>query len=150
MRAEEFARRRRQLMKMMGEGSIAVLPAAAEKPRNRDVVYPFRQDSDFYYLTGFAEPAAVAVLAPGRADGEFVLFCRDRDPERETWDGRRAGQEGAIERFGADDAFPIDDIDDILPGLMERGERVFYTMGEHGDFDQRMIGWVNRLRAHGQ
>lgn len=150
MKATEFARRRRQLLKMMGEGTIAILPAAPERPRNRDVVYPFRQDSDFFYLTGFAEPQSVAVLVPGRASGEFVLFCRDRDPERETWDGRRAGQEGAIERFGADDAFGIDDIDDILPGLMEHGERVFYTMGIHPEFDQRMIGWVNTLRARGQ
>ncbi|MEO1574904.1 MAG: Xaa-Pro aminopeptidase [Pseudomonadota bacterium] len=150
MKADEFARRRRQLMRLMGEGSVAILPAAPERPRNRDVVYPYRQDSDFVYLTGFEEPRSVAVLAPGRAGGEFILFCRDRDPERETWDGRRAGQEGAVARYGADDAFGIDDIDDILPGLMEHGERVFYTMGVHPRFDQRIIGWMNSLRERSQ
>jgi Xaa-Pro aminopeptidase len=150
MKSAEFSRRRRQLMRLMGERSIAILPAAPERPRNRDVVYPFRQDSDFVYLTGFTEPQSVAVLVPGRTSGEFILFCRDRDPERETWDGRRAGQEGAVRDFGADDAFGIDDIDDILPGLMEHGERVFYTMGIHPQFDQQMIGWMNTLRARGQ
>ncbi|MFK7886642.1 MAG: aminopeptidase P N-terminal domain-containing protein [Gammaproteobacteria bacterium] len=150
MSASEFARRRRQLMRLMGERSIAILPAAPERSRNRDVVYPFRQDSDFVYLTNFTEPQSVAVLVPGRDSGEFILFCRDRDPERETWDGRRAGQEGAVRDFGADDAFGIEDIDDILPGLMEHGERVFYTMGIHPQFDQQMIGWMNTLRARGQ
>ncbi len=150
MKADEFARRRRQLMRMMGEGSIAILPAALERARSRDVHYPYRQDSDFFYLTGFAEPSSVVVLVPGREEAEFIIFCRDRDPVRETWDGRRAGQEGAVEVYGADDAFPIDDIDDILPGLMEHGERVFYTMGVHPEFDQRVIGWVNSLRDRGQ
>ncbi|MEM6640435.1 MAG: aminopeptidase P N-terminal domain-containing protein [Pseudomonadota bacterium] len=150
MKLAEFARRRRQLMRLMGENSIAILPAAPERRRNRDVFYPYRQDSDFYYVTGFDEPRSVAVLVPGRAGGEFILFCRDRDPERETWDGRRAGQEGAVERYGADDAFGIDDLNDILPGLMEQRERVFYTMGARPKFDQRVIGWMNDLRARGQ
>ena len=116
MRKDEFARRRRQLMKMMGKGGIAILPAVPEKARNSDVLYHYRPDSDFFYLTGFAEPEAVAVLIPGRAQAEYVLFVRDRDPARETWDGRRAGPEGATRDYGADDAFPIGDIDDILPG----------------------------------
>ena len=146
MRKDEFARRRRQLMKMMGKGGIAILPAAPEKARNSDVLYHYRPDSDFYYLTGFAEPEAVAVLIPGRPHGEYVLFVRDRDPARETWDGRRAGPEGATRDYGADDAFPIGDIDDILPGLMENCARVYYTMGLHPGFDQRVIGWVNQSR----
>ena len=150
MNPREFVRRRKQLMSMIGRGGIAIVPAAPEKVRNRDVHYPYRQDSDFYYLTGFAEPEAVAVLAPGRKSAEYILFCRDRDPERETWDGRRAGQEGAVADYGADDAFPIGDIDDILPGLLEPCERVYYTMGIHSDFDQRVIGWVNSLRTGGQ
>ena len=129
MNIKEFARRRRQLMRMMGKDAIAILPTAPEHIRNRDVEYPFRPDSDFYYLTGFPEPQAVLVLMPGRKEGECVLFCRDRDPERETWTGRRAGPEGAVERYGADDAFPVTDLDDILPGLLEGRERVFYTMG---------------------
>jgi Xaa-Pro aminopeptidase len=147
MNTKDFARRRRQLMRMIGRGGIAILPAAPTRVRNRDVEHPYRQDSDFHYLTGFPEPAAVAVLMPGREHGEYVLFCRDRDPERETWDGRRAGPEGAVRDFGADDAFPIADIDDILPGMLEHCERVYYTMGLHADFDQRLLGWVNQLRA---
>ena len=134
-------------MRMMGRGSIAVLPTAPERLRNRDVEYPYRPDSDFYYLTGFPEPEAVLVLVPGRREGEMLLFCRDRDPERELWTGRRAGPEGAIEHYGMDDAFPIADIDDILPGLLENRERVYYTMGVYPEFDRRLIGWVNRIRA---
>lgn len=147
MRKAEFVRRRRQLMKMIGKGGIVILPAVPEKPRNNDVLYHYRPDSDFFYLTGFAEPESVAVLIPGRPHGEYVLFVRDRDPARETWDGRRAGPEGATRDYGADDAFPIADIDDILPGLMENCERVHYTMGVHQDFDQRVIGWVNQLKS---
>jgi Xaa-Pro aminopeptidase len=147
MRKDEFARRRRQLMKMMGKASIMILPTAAEKSRNSDVSYHYRPDSDFFYLTGFAEPEAVAVLIPGRAQGDYVLFVRDRDPARETWDGRRAGPEGATRDHGAGDAFPVADLDDILPGLMEHCSRVYYTMGLHAEFDQRVIGWVNRLKA---
>jgi Xaa-Pro aminopeptidase len=145
--AEEFARRRRQLMRLMGRDAIAVLPAAPERTRNSDVYYNYRQDSDFHYLTGFAEPDSVAVLLPGRPQGEFVMFVRDRNDEREIWDGRRAGPAGARRRYGADDAFPIGDLDDILPGLLESRARVYHTMGKYHDFDQRVVGWVNALRA---
>jgi Xaa-Pro aminopeptidase len=145
--AEEFARRRRQLMRLMGRDAIAVLPAAPERIRNNDVCYNFRQDSDFHYLTGFGEPEAVAVLIPGRPQGEFVMFVRERNRTREIWDGRRAGPEGARAQYGADDAFPIGDLDDILPGLVESRARVYHTMGKYHDFDQRVVGWVNALRA---
>ena len=134
-------------MKMMGRGSIAILPAGPVRHRNNDVEYPYRQDSDFHYLTGFPEPEAVAVLVPGRAAAEYVLFVRDRDPLRETWDGRRAGPAGAVSQYGADDAFPISDIDEILPGLLENRERVYYAMGTHPEFDQRVLGWLAVLRG---
>ena len=147
MKATEFKRRRTQLMKMMGRGTIAILPSASEIIRNRDAHFPFRQDSDFLYLTGFDEPDAVLVLVPGRKSGEFLMFCRERDPEQETWNGRRAGLEGAVETYGADDAFPIDDIDDILPGLLEGTDSIYYTMGGNPDFDTRLIGWVNHIKA---
>jgi Xaa-Pro aminopeptidase len=150
MRADEFAKRRRLLMRHMGRDAIAILPASPVRMRNNDVEYQYRPDSDFYYLTAFDEPEAVAVLIPGRPQGEFLLFVRDRDPAREAWDGARAGPEGAVARFGADDAFPIGDIDEILPGLIERRSRVFYTMGAHPEFDKRVIGWVNRLRSQGR
>ena len=147
LRKDEFARRRRQLMRMIGKNAIVILPTASEKQRNSDVHYFYRPDSDFHYLTGFAEPESVAVLVPGRPQAEYILFVRDRDPARETWDGKRAGPDGAVNEYGADDAFPIGDIDDILPGLIEGRERVYFTMGVHPDFDQRVIGWVNLLRA---
>ncbi|MGA0084276.1 MAG: Xaa-Pro aminopeptidase [Gammaproteobacteria bacterium] len=144
---DEFARRRRQLMRLMGRDSIAILPAAALQMRNSDVEHPYRQDSNFWYLTGFHEPESVAVLVPGRSQGRYLLFVRDRDPARETWDGRRAGPAGARRDYGADDAFPINDIDDILPGLLEGRDKVYYTMGVQRDFDQRLVSWVNNLRA---
>lgn len=147
MNQKEFAHRRKQLMRMVGNDGIVILPSAPVRKRSRDVEYRFRQDSDFYYLTGFAEPESVVVLAPGRAAGEFVLFCRDRDELKEQWDGGRAGPEGAVERFSADDAFPIDDIDDILPGLMESRSRVYYSMGVHTDFDARIGEWLNSMRS---
>ena len=147
MNQKEFERRRKQLMRMVGVGGIAILPAAPVRKRSRDVEYRYRQDSDFYYLTGFKEPDAVAVLVPGRKQGEFLLFCRERDPDRELWDGSRAGQDGAIEDYGADDAFPIDDIDDIIPGLIEGCSRVYYTMGMYSDFDSHVADWVNSLRS---
>jgi len=147
MNMQEFTRRRKQLMRMMGEGSVAILPAAPVAMRNRDVEYPFRQDSDFQYLSGFPEPEAVIVLIPGRQHGEFVLFCRERDIEMETWNGKRAGQVGACETYGADDSFPITDIDDILPGMLEGCERVFYTMGAQPDFDSHMMHWVQKIRS---
>ncbi|MBV9914151.1 MAG: Xaa-Pro aminopeptidase [Sinobacteraceae bacterium] len=144
---EEFARRRRQLARFMGRDSIAILPAAPVRHRNNDVEYDYRQDSDFYYLTGFSEPEAVAALIPGREHAEYVLFVRERDPTRETWDGRRAGPAGARRDYGAHDAFPIGDIDEILPGLLENRAKVFYAMGVYADFDQRMVSWVNGLRT---
>ena len=142
----ELNRRRRLLMDMMGDNAIAIIPAAPVHIRNRDVHYPYRQDSDFMYLTDFLEPEAVAVFIPGRVQGEFILFCRERDEAKEIWDGWRVGQEGAVSDFGADDAFPIEDIDDILPGLLERQSRVYYTMGKHAEFDAQLMGWVNDLR----
>ncbi len=144
---QEFTRRRKNLMAQMEPDSIAIVPAAKEVTRNRDADYPFRQDSDFYYLSGFAEPDAVLVLLPGRKHGQYVLFCRERDPLMELWNGYRAGPEGAVADFGADDAFPISDIDDILPGLLEGRERVYYAMGRHQDFDRKVMQWVNVIRS---
>lgn len=145
--AQAYARRRRQLMRMAGEDAILILPSAPERIRSRDTHYPYRQDSDLWYLTGFAEPEAVLVLVPARAHGESLLFCRERDPEREGWDGPRAGQDGAVERYGMDDAYPIDDLDEILPGLLEGRTRVYYHFGRDTDFDLKLIGWLNRVRA---
>lgn len=144
---QEYARRRKQLMAQMEPNSIAILPSGSEKVRSRDTHFLFRQDSDFYYLCGFNEPESVLALIPGREHGEFVLFCRDKDQAKEIWDGYRAGPEGACEKYGADDAFPIDDLDEILPGLMEGRERVYYAMGKNPAFDQQVMSWVNLIRG---
>ena len=142
-----LARRRRQLMQAAGDGAILVLPAAPERIRSRDTHYPYRQDSDFWYLTGCSEPDAVLALVPGRRHGESILFCRERDPEREGWDGPRLGPAGAVDVLGMDDAYPISDIDEILPGLLEGRRRVHYHLGRDPDFDLKLIGWLNRVRA---
>ncbi|MGB2246811.1 MAG: Xaa-Pro aminopeptidase [Alcanivorax sediminis] len=143
---QEYARRRQELMGIMGPNSIAILPAAPEHIRNRDVEYPYRPSSDFWYLTGFEEPEAVMVLMPGREHGEFVMFCRERDRTMEIWNGYRSGPEGVVNDFDADDAFPIGDIDEILPGLIEGRERVYYDLGMDAEFDRRLMGWVNSIR----
>ncbi|HKE47565.1 MAG TPA: Xaa-Pro aminopeptidase [Rhodanobacteraceae bacterium] len=145
--SKEFVRRRRQLMRMAGRDAIVIVPSAPERVRSNDSHYPYRQDSDFHYLSGFPEPDAVLALIPGREQGEMILFCRERDAERERWDGARAGTEGAVRDYGFDDAFPIDDIDDILPGMIEGRSRVYYHFGRDPEFDLKLIGWVNRVRA---
>jgi Xaa-Pro aminopeptidase len=134
-------------MRIAGDDAILVLAAAPERIRSRDTHYPYRQDSDFSYLTGFGEPEAVLVLVPGRKHGEALLFCRERDPEREGWDGPRLGPEGAVETLGMDDAYAIDDLDEILPGLLEGRTRVYYHLGRDTEFDLKLIGWLNRVRA---
>ena len=135
-------------MRMIGKDGIAILPAAPVRHRNADIEYAYRQDSHFHYLTGFPEPDAVAVLIPGRPQAEYLLFVREHDELRESWEGARAGTDGAVERFDAEDAFPIADIDEILPGLMENRPRIYYAMGVHDDFDPRVYSWVNGLRVH--
>ncbi|HEX5662628.1 MAG TPA: aminopeptidase P N-terminal domain-containing protein, partial [Xanthomonadaceae bacterium] len=135
-----YARRRKQLMRIAGDDAILVLAAAPERIRSRDTHYPYRQDSDFWYLTGFSEPESVLVLVPGRRHGEALLFCRERDPDREAWDGPRLGPEGAVDALGMDDAYPIDDLDEILPGLLEGRSRVYYHFGRDTDFDLKLIG----------
>lgn len=147
IRPSEYQRRRAALMSMMTPGSAAVVPAAGVRLRNRDTAYLFRQDSDFYYLTGFDEPDAVLVLAPGRGPGEVILFCRDRDGRAELYDGQRLGPEGAVAALRIDDAFPIADMDDILPGMLEGRERIYMTLGEYPELDNRVLHWVNSIRA---
>lgn len=143
----ELKRRRRSLMRTMGDNAIAIIPAAREATRSRDTEYAYRQDSNFYYLSGFTEPEALMVLIPGRKAGEFLMFCRESDPLKETWHGRRLGIEKAPEALGADDAFPISDIDDILPGLLEGRQHVYHTLGKDQHFDAQLLGWLNQARS---
>ena len=147
MKQSEFKKRRKQLMQSIGKGNIALIGSASVRIRNRDVDYPFRQDSDFYYLTGFNEPDSLAVFIPGREQGEYILFCREYDEKKALWEGAHAGLEGATEDYQADDSFPIDDLDDILPGLLENKTKVFYPMGRDSDLDHRLLDWINHLRG---
>lgn len=133
-------------MQLAESDSILIVPSAREQLRNGDSFYPFRQDSDLLYLTGFSEPDAVLVLVPDREEGEQILFCRERDPERERWDGPRLGLDAAPEALGVDDAFPISDLDEILPGLMEDRDHIYYSVGRDPSFDSQVIGWRNQLR----
>ncbi len=145
--ASELKRRRRALMRTMGDNAIAIIPSAREAIRSRDTEYPYRHDSNFYYLTGFSEPESLMVLVPGRKAGQFLMFCRERDPLKETWHGRRLGVERAPSALGADDAFPIGDIDDILPGLLEGRQHVYHTLGKDQLFDAQMLGWLKQARS---
>ena len=143
---KEYAGRRKELMSLMHSNSIAIISSSPEKVRSRDTHYPYKQNVNLSYLCGFPEPESVLVLIPGRAQGEMVLFCRDKDPLRETWDGYREGPEGAVSNFGADDAFPIADIDDILPNLIEGKDRLYYAIGKDPEFDRHLMDWVNHVR----
>src|SRR5579875_4102978 len=129
------------------EDGVAVLPSAPVSVRSNDVEYIYRQDNDFYYLTGFAEPESVAVFAPGNPDGEFILFVRPRDREREIWTGRRAGVEGAVADFGADRAYQIDELDRVLPEILARVEKIYYPLGNNEPMNQRMVGWLRQCQA---
>lgn len=139
---ELFQRRRRRFMDAIGAESAAILPSAPVSVRSNDVEYRYRQDSDFYYLTAFPEPESVALFAPGHPDGEFVLFVRPRDKERETWTGRRAGVEGAIVDYGADKAFTIDELDRVVPRYLERAERVHYAFGHNDRMNTRILALI--------
>lgn len=145
--ADRYRDHRDRLAKMIGPEGIAVVPASHETARNDDVNHEFRQDSNFVYLTGFEEPEAVAVIVPGHPDGEYVLFVRPRDPEMEAWNGYRAGVEGARQRFGADVAYGLDRLDEVLPQLMLGRSTLWYRLGDP-PHDGRMTGLVAKARAY--
>ena len=144
---KEFVRRRRDLMGMIGANGIAVLAAAPERVRSRDTLFMYRPDSDFHYLTGFPEPEAVAVLIPGRPQGEFLVFCRERHPERELWDGFRRGPDGAKAAFGFDEAYSMADLDERMPGLLANQPALHYAPGADAAWDARIMAWLNQVRA---
>lgn len=142
-----LVKRQKRFIEALGPNSVAILFSAEEIIRTGDSVFPFRQNSDFHYLTAFPEPGAIAVFLPGRPEGEYVLFNRCRDRAREIWDGHRAGQEGAIQNYGASQAFPIEQIDTLLPGLLEGRNKIYSSMGKNAQQDQKLFAWVNGLRA---
>jgi len=143
----EFKQRRKLLMRRMKKNAVALLASASAVARNRDVEYPYRQDSDFHYLTGFDEPEAVAVFAPGREQGRFILFCRPYDETKAIWTGKHAGLEGAKERFGADEAYPIEDLGKVLPEFLDQKNAVYFPIGLDNGLDQAVMAAVNALRG---
>ena len=143
----EYSQRRSRLMAKMKANSIAIVPTAIETVRNRDVEHPFRQDSDFYYLSGFSEANACLVLIPGREQGEYILFCEEKDAELEIWTGRRTGPEGAVKDFFADEAYSIAAIDSVLPDLIEGKTHIYSRMGANSKFDNQLTHWLNQVKA---
>ena len=142
---ETFRARRERFLERSG-GAVAVLCAAPELHLSRDTEVRYRQDSDFHYLTGFPEPGAVAVLTPHDPERRFTLFVRPRDPEREAWNGPRAGVEGARERHGADAAYPLDELDEHLRALCEPAEELLYAFGAHPEMDRRIVSLLGGFR----
>jgi Xaa-Pro aminopeptidase len=140
-----FAARRQQLMERIGPRAVALIGGKKLSVRNSDVEHRFRQSSDLWYLTGFTEPEALAVIAPGRAE-KLTLFVRPRDPERETWTGRRAGVDGAKARFGADQAFPIELVQAELPKLLDGADEILYVPGDDADLDRLVLTTLAHLR----
>jgi Xaa-Pro aminopeptidase len=144
----EFAERRRRLIEKLPTDSIALIPSAKEILRNGfDNTFQFRQNSDFWYLTGYNEPDAVLLLIPGRAEGEVVLFNLPNDPKAEIWTGRRSGQSGACRDFGMHQAFVIDEFDKKLPEFFNDRNTIYYPIGRNMKFDRQVIDAMNRSRA---
>ncbi|MBV9210686.1 MAG: Xaa-Pro aminopeptidase [Acidobacteria bacterium] len=140
-----------EFMKRIGEDSIAIIPSARETTRSNDSNFRFRQDSDFYYLTGFDEPEAVAVIKPADKEHPYTLFVRPRDPEKEVWDGRRAGVEGAVTEYGADAAFPINEFEEKLADIINGVPNLYYRIGNgHAEIDELLVSRIRRMRALGR
>jgi Xaa-Pro aminopeptidase len=144
---DQFVERRKELMAKMLPNSIAIIPSASMKQRNSDVEYAFRQDSNFYYLTGFNEPDAVLLLMPGRLAGESVLFCRKRDKLMEIWNGYRSGPEGVVADYAMDGGHCIDEVDELLPELLNGMSRIYYSIGQDEALDQQVRQWLNSIRS---
>jgi len=147
IKQKEYAKRRNQLMKMAGEGSIIILLAAPASIRNNDAHYPYRQDSDFLYLSGFREPEAMLVMIPEETGGKCILFCRNRDPDREMWDGVMVGLDAAVSEYGMDHAYDFSEVEKRLPDLLHDRDRIYFDLGRNPLFDQRLIGWLNDFRG---
>ena len=134
-------------MDRMPAGAVALIPAAEPRRRSRDIDYVFRQDSDFWYLTGFSEPGALLALIPGRGEGEAVLFCQEREERFELYNGERLGPERAAEVLAVDQALPLSEAATVVPGLLQGAGTVVVTLGDHADFDRELLRWVSGIRA---
>ena len=144
---KEFEKRRRKLAKLIGKDGIAVIPTASTRVRSRDTDYPYRPDSDFYYFTGFSEPNAVMILAPGREDGSFIVCLREKNPLTEIWDGHMEGLNGVKENYEADQSFDIEDLETILSSLFLGRQKVFFTLGQDEVLDKILMKSFNAVRA---
>lgn len=144
---EEFKKRRAHLAQSIGKNSIAIIATRDEMYRNRDADYKYRADSSFYYLTGFAEPEAVAVIETFDRMGEYryTLFCRERNRDMEIWTGYRAGLKGAVEQFGADEAFAIEQLDSEILSKLSKKDSLYYRIGQDSRFDARVMTWIQQL-----
>lgn len=146
----EFKERRQSLMQRMQHG-IAIIPTAPEAVRNRDSHYPYRFDSYFYYLTGFKEPESLLVLLAGNVNKglapKSILFCRDKDLEREIWDGFRFGPAAAVVEFGFDEAYSIHQLDELMPKLLADQDKLYYSLGADAAWDARVTGWLNQVKS---
>jgi len=141
-----FEQRRRRALDAIGADAVAIFPAAPERTRSNDVEYRYRQQSDFYYLTGFAEPGAVCVLQPGHATEEYVLFVRPRDRDKETWTGRRAGVEGAVVEYGASMAYPIDELDQRIGKMISERNQLYCGLDRDAAFARRAMQWLEQAQ----
>lgn len=144
---KEFEKRRRKLAKLIGKDGIAVIPTASTRVRSRDTDYPYRPDSDFYYFTGFSEPNAVMILAPGREDGSFILCLREKNPLTEIWDGHMEGLNGVKKNYEVDQSFDIEDLETILTSLFLGRQKVFFTLGQDEVLDKILMKSFNAVRA---
>jgi len=140
-----LAARRERIMTAMG-GGMMLLAAAPERARTADILYPYRQDSDFDYVTGFTEPEAICVLAP-EASERYLLFVRPADPERAIWVGPRAGVDGAVERYGADRAYPLEDLERVLGPLVEKSSYVYHSVLRDDPLAQRLLALIRGAQA---
>ncbi len=144
----EYKKRRNKLSRLIGKDSIAILPTAPYKNRSRDTYYPYRPDSDFFYFTGFSEPDALMILAPGRPEGEFILLVRSKDPLKEIWDGHMEGLIGAKRNFGANQSYKIEDLIKVLAEVFPNRQKIFYTLGNQNDYDKKVICTFNQVKAN--
>ena len=143
-----FSERRSQLSEKVLEDSAIIISSASVKSRISDTEYAYRQDSNFYYLSGYEEPESLLLIRPDHDKEKFVMFCRERDPLREQWDGFRTGQEGAIEQYGADAAHSINSIGEMMPSLLEGVKNIYFSMSAPCGVDLKISDWIESIRKN--
>lgn len=147
LKLEYFAKRRTALLKQVKENSVVIIPGNSEVQRNGDAHYQFRQDSNFFYLTGFNEPDSLAVLLNQNGASKYILFVRPKDPAKEQWDGQRAGVDGAKSIYSADEAYDIAQLDEVIIGYLKDKNKIYYDLGCNEQYDHMVISWLNTVKA---